>query len=291
MIELKNEHLTVLISETGAELQSIKDSTGKEYLWQADPKYWPRHSPILFPIVCSVNNDTYRVDGKEYHLPRHGFARDREFVLRDQLEDQASFELLWDEETLKVYPFQFALIITYTLDENAISVEWQVDNLDEQEIHFQIGGHPAFNIPGMKEGDVHQGKIRLDAEAPIYRYTSYIDGTHDMTEDLVETTKDGVIEFSEETWGKDSIQIHRCQTTKAEILDPEGRPAVAVYYETPVCAFWSPYKKNAPFVCVEPWYGVGDYRGFDGEFREKPLMNHLLPGASFIGGYQIEIGS
>ena len=231
MIELKNEHLTVLISETGAELQSIKDSTGKEYLWQADPKYWPRHSPILFPIVCSVNNDTYRVDGKEYHLPRHGFARDREFVLRDQLEDQASFELLWDEETLKVYPFQFALIITYTLDENAISVEWQVDNLDEQEIHFQIGGHPAFNIPGMKEGDVHQGKIRLDAEAPIYRYTSYIDGTHDMTEDLVETTKDGVIEFSEETWGKDSIQIHRCQTTKAEILDPEGRPAVAVYYE------------------------------------------------------------
>ncbi len=290
MIELKNEELTILISEIGAELQSIKDATGKEYLWQADPEYWPRHSPILFPIVCSVNNDTYRVDGEEYHLPRHGFARDREFRLLYQLEDEVAFQLLWDDETLKVYPYLFALTITYTLDGKTVSVEWQVDNLDEDEIHFQIGGHPAFNIPDMNKGDVQHGRIQLDANAPVYRYTSFIDGTHDMTEDLVETTEDGMINFTDETWNKDSIQIHRCQTTQADILDKEGKPVVTVYYETPVCAFWSPYKKNAPFVCVEPWYGVGDYRGFDGEFRDKPLMNHLLPGASFVGGYMIEIG-
>jgi len=290
MIELKNETLTILISETGAELQSIKDATGKEYLWQADPNYWPRHSPILFPIVCSVNNDTYRVDGEEYHLPRHGFARDREFQVVYQHEDEVALQLLWDDETLKVYPYLFALTITYTLVGNSISIEWQVDNLDEDEIHFQIGGHPAFNIPDMQEGEAQHGRIQLDASAPIYRYTSFIDGTHDMTEDLVETSEEGIIDFNDETWSKDSIQIHRCQTTQAEILDKEGNPVVTVYYETPVCAFWSPYKKNAPFVCVEPWYGVGDYRGFDGEFRDKPLMNHLLPGASFLGGYQIEIG-
>jgi galactose mutarotase-like enzyme len=290
MIELKNETLTILISEIGAELQSIKDATGKEYLWQADPNYWPRHSPILFPIVCSVNNDTYRVDGEEYHLPRHGFARDREFQVVYQHEDEVALQLLWDDETLKVYPYLFALTITYTLVGNSISIEWQVDNLDEDEIHFQIGGHPAFNIPDMQEGELQHGRIRLDASAPVYRYTSFIDGTHDMTEDLVETSEEGIIDFNDETWSKDSIQIHRCQTTQAEILDKEGNPVVTVYYETPVCAFWSPYKKNAPFVCVEPWYGVGDYRGFDGEFRDKPLMNHLLPGASFLGGYQIEIG-
>jgi len=290
MIELKNETLTILISETGAELQSIKDATGKEYLWQADPNYWPRHSPILFPIVCSVNNDTYRVDGEEYHLPRHGFARDREFQVVYQHEDEVALQLLWDDETLKVYPYLFALTITYTLVGNSISIEWQVDNLDEDEIHFQIGGHPAFNIPDMQEGELQHGRIRLDASAPVCRYTSFIDGTHDMTEDLVGTSEEGIIDFNDETWSKDSIQIHRCQTTQAEILDKEGNPVVTVYYETPVCAFWSPYKKNAPFVCVEPWYGVGDYRGFDGEFRDKPLMNHLLPGASFLGGYQIEIG-
>ena len=81
MVELKNEQLSIVVSEKGAELQSIKDASGKEYLWQADPKFWGRHSPILFPIVCSVNGETYRVDGKEYHLPRHGFARDAEFKL------------------------------------------------------------------------------------------------------------------------------------------------------------------------------------------------------------------
>lgn len=290
MIELKNDLLTILISEKGAELQSIKDASGKEYLWQADPKYWPRHSPILFPIVCSVNNDTYRVDGKEYHLPRHGFARDREFKVYSEFDNEVSFRLLWDEESLKVYPYKFALYITYLLDDNSLFVEWRVDNLDDKEIHFQIGGHPAFNIPDMKEGEIQHGRIQLDADGPLFRYTSYIDGTHDMTEDPVETTDDGAIEFSDETWGKDSIQIHRCQTSQAAILDKDGYPVVTVNYETPVCAFWSPYCKNAPFVCIEPWYGVGDHRGFEGEFRDKPLMNHLLPGASFLGAYEIQIG-
>ena len=93
MVELKNEQLSVVVSEKGAELQSIKDASGKEYLWQADPKYWNRRSPILFPIVCSVNDETYRVDGKEYHLPRHGFARDSEFKLIAQSPRKVTFVL------------------------------------------------------------------------------------------------------------------------------------------------------------------------------------------------------
>ena len=93
MVELRNELLSVVVAEKGAELQSIKDANGKEYLWQADPKYWPRHSPILFPIVCSVNNDTYCVDGKEYHLPRHGFARDTDFTLISQSNRKVTFAL------------------------------------------------------------------------------------------------------------------------------------------------------------------------------------------------------
>lgn len=103
MVELKNDKFTIRVSEKGAELQSIKDADGKEYLWQADPKYWGRHSPILFPIVCSVNNETYRVDGEEYHLPRHGFARDAEFKLIAQGERKITFALESSEETRKVY--------------------------------------------------------------------------------------------------------------------------------------------------------------------------------------------
>ena len=251
MIELKNEQLTIRVAEKGAELQSVKDADGREYMWQAGPE-WSRHSPILFPIVCSVNNNTYVVDGREYHLPRHGFARDAEF--------------------------------SYKLEGNRIQVIWHVENTDCREIHFQIGGHPAFNVPGGKL----EGRIKLDNEAPMTTLKSYPDGSHDMDEVPLEADM-GIMEITEDFFRNDSVKIHKCQTHRAMLVDTDGEPAVTVDYRTPVCAFWSPYGKHAPFVCIEPWYGVGDPRGFSGEFKDKPLMNHLLPGASFMSRYTITI--
>ena len=258
MVELKNEQLSVVVSEKGAELQSIKDASGKEYLWQADPKYWNRHSPILFPIVCSVNNETYRVDGKEYHLPRHGFARDSAFKLIAQSQRKVTFVLESSEET-------------------------------NREIHFQIGGHPAFNIPDMKPGESQSGRIRLDNEEPMDALHSYLDGSHEMDEVPFVETENGLMEFSNNTWRNDSIKIHKCQLHRAELLNKAGESEVTVTFRTPVVAFWSPYDKQAPFVCIEPWYGIGDPRGFKGEFKDKPLMNHLQPGASFMSKYEIII--
>ena len=127
MIELKNELLAIKVAEMGAELQSVKDNEGREYMWQAGD-LWPRHSPILFPIVCSVNNDTYRVDGQAYHLPRHGFARDTEFTVVKQAENQVTLALHESEETLKVYPYRFNLAISYRLEGNKIHVIWHVEN-------------------------------------------------------------------------------------------------------------------------------------------------------------------
>ena len=289
MVELRNEQLSVVVSEKGAELQSIKDASGKEYLWQADPNFWPRHSPILFPIVCSVNNDTYFVDGKEYHLPRHGFARDTEFKLIAQNDRKVTFALESSEETKKVYPYDFTLSISYVLEGNKIGVIWHVHNTDTQEIHFQIGGHPAFNIPGMKAGDTQSGRIRLDNEDALDGLKSYIDGSHEMIEIPVEAEQ-GIIEFTDNTWRNDSVKIHKSQVHRAELLGPDGEPEVTVDFRTPVIAFWSPFGKQAPFVCIEPWYGLGDPRGFNGEFKDKPLMNHLQPGASFMSRYDITIG-
>lgn len=117
MVELKNDVLTIKVAEMGAELQSVKDNSGREYMWQAGEK-WPRHSPILFPIVCSVNNDTYTVDGKEYHLPRHGFARDTMFTLVRETPEKVTMALHDSEETLKVYPYKFNLAVTYRLEGN-----------------------------------------------------------------------------------------------------------------------------------------------------------------------------
>ena len=284
MVELKNEQLAIRVAEKGAELQSVKDNEGREYMWQAGPE-WPRHSPILFPIVCSVNDQTYRVDGKEYHLPRHGFARDKDFTLISQTADKVTFALHDSEETLEVYPYHFNLAITYRLEGNKIHVIWHVENTDNQEIHFQIGGHPAFNVPGGKL----DGMIKLDNEEPMDVLKSYADGSHDMVDVPLEADM-GIMEINNNFFRNDSVKIHKSQTHRAMLMDINGEPAITVDYKTPVCAFWSPYDKQAPFVCIEPWYGIGDPRGFNGEFKDKPLMNHLLPGASFMSKYTITIG-
>ena len=294
METIKNEHLTVCVSEMGAELQSIKDSEGREYLWQGGEK-WPRRSPILFPIVCSVNDDTYTVDGKEYHLPRHGFARDTKFKLIAQGEHKVTYALHESEETLKVYPYRFNLAVSYRLSGNKIHVVWHVENTDCREIHFQIGGHPAFLAPGCKEDEDLKGVIQLlpsnlkSQNSKLKSLKSYIDGSHEMTEIELDQVKDGLIPFNDEFFANDSVKIHDCQTHEACLLDTDGSPAVTVDYKCPIIAFWSPYQKKAPFVCIEPWYGLGDPRGWKGEFKDKPYMNHLQPGASFMSEYTITI--
>ena len=284
MIELKNEQLTIRIAELGAELQSAKNSEGREYMWQAGQQ-WPRHSPILFPIVCSVNENTYVVDGEEYHLPRHGFARDTEFTVISQTGQKVTLALHESSETLKVYPIRFNLAITYRLEDNKVHVIWHVENTDSREIHFQIGGHPAFNMPKGKL----EGTIKLDNEEPMDVLKSYADGSHDMIEVPLEADM-GMIEVSNNFFRNDSVKIHKSQTRRAILMDTNGEPAVTVDYKTPVCAFWSPYGKQASFVCIEPWYGIGDPRGWKGEFKDKPLMNHLQPGASFMSKYTITFG-
>ena len=284
MIELKNEALAICVAEMGAELQSIKDREGREYMWQAGEQ-WPRHSPILFPIVCSVNNNTYVVDGKEYHLPRHGFARDTQFTVISQTGEKVTLALHDTDETLQVYPYHFNLAVTYRLEGNKVHVIWHVENTDTREIHFQIGGHPAFKVPGGKL----EGLVKLDNEEPLDVLKSYADGSHDMVEIPLEADR-GVMEINNNFFRNDSVKIHKSQTRRAMLMDTNGKPAVTVDYKAPVCAFWSPYGKQAPFVCIEPWYGIGDPRGFKGEFKDKPLMNHLLPGASFMSRYSITIG-
>jgi galactose mutarotase-like enzyme len=232
-----------------------------------------------------VNNDTYVVDGKEYHLPRHGFARDTEFTVISQSADKVTLALHDSEETLKVYPFRFNLAISYRLEGNKVHVIWHVENTDNKEIHFQIGGHPAFNVPGGKL----QGTIKLDNEEPMDSLKSYADGSHDMIEIPLDADM-GIMEINNNFFRSDSVKIHKCQTHRAMLMDTNGEPAVTVDYKAPVIAFWSPFDKQAPFVCIEPWYGLGDPRDFRGDFKDKPLMNHLLPGASFMSRYTITVG-
>lgn len=147
MKTLKNTALTLNISLHGAELTSIRDSFGLEFLWQADPAFWKRHSPVLFPIVGSLWDKHFRVNGREYEMGQHGFARDMDFRLVSEREDEMWFELNSSPETLAKYPYKFTLRIGYRLEANKIHVMWEVSGDDSQTMWFQIGAHPAFYLP------------------------------------------------------------------------------------------------------------------------------------------------
>lgn len=291
MEKLQNEYLTVEVSDLGAELQSIKDADDKEYLWQGDDKYWGRRSPILFPIVCGLWKGTYRTEGETYQLGRHGFARDMNFKVLRQTDHSVTYVLHETENTLRQYPYHFMLSITYKLVNNEVHVIWHVHNTDTREMHFQIGAHPAFNLPGISEGEPIKGVLRFDNTDEIDR----IYGNHDgcITDDRypLPTLEGGLLPFNEETFKDDAIVIDHCQLHSIEILDPQdARPVVTVKFNTPCVGIWTPYGKNAPFICLEPWYGVHDHYEYKGQFRDKYLMNHLQPGASFMSEYVIRIG-
>ena len=154
--ELKNELLCVTIDSHGAELKSLKrNHDNQEYMWKGDPAFWGRTSPVLFPFVGGVNQKKYRVDGKEYAMNQHGFARDMEFSLISQAKEEIWFELHSNEETLQKYPYAFVLKLGYKLKENSVEVCWQVENPSDKTMFFAIGGHPAFNCPVKELSLIH----------------------------------------------------------------------------------------------------------------------------------------
>lgn len=287
MQQLKNDELTVIISEHGAEMQSIKDRQGREYLWQGDAKYWGKHSPLLFPIVCGLWNETLHVDGKEYHMHRHGFGQHVDYTVISQSEERLTLALTDSEATLESYPYHFNLAITYRLEGNEVRVIWHVENTDTREIYFQIGGHPAFNVPGIAEGEKLHGFLRFDNPSPA-RLFGNTGGCITPDHHPVKT-QDGLWEFTCKDFDDDALVFDESQIHRVELLDQEKKRVLALSFKAPALGIWSPTGKDAPFICIEPWYGIHDRVGFTGDIKDKYLINKLLPGASFMSQYTIEI--
>jgi galactose mutarotase-like enzyme len=221
-------------------------------------------------------------------MQRHGFARDMDFQLIAKTDRKVTFALEDTPETHRCYPYHFMLSITYRLDGNKIHVIWHVHNTERNEIHFQIGGHPAFMIPGVKEGDEVKGTIRFDNTDKIERLIGnmngcIIPGRFDVG------SMDGIWHFNEDSFKEDCVIIDKSQVKQVALLDEDGQPSVTVDMKTPCVGIWAPYGKHAPFVCIEPWYGIHDKVEYSGDFRQKYLMNHLQPGASFLSEYTITI--
>ena len=290
MHTLTNGTLTVNVKEHGAELSSIRKGE-VEYLWQADPAFWGRHSPVLFPIVGSVWEAKYRVGEKEFSLGQHGFARDMKFTLLSKTETEIAFRLESTEETLAKYPWPFVLDIEYKLHENNVDVIWKVTNPGAEEMFFQIGAHPAFYYPDYDVEKTERGYLSFDKNEGLECIRIKGKGCVDaQTKHPLEVPADGLFPLAKDTFDViDTIMMQDSQIGKTTLHRTDKSPWLSVTFDAPVVGIWSPPTKNAPFICLEPWYGRCDTFEYAGDYRDKDWMNRLAPGQTFETSYTITL--
>ncbi|EEP6719518.1 aldose 1-epimerase family protein [Listeria monocytogenes] len=290
MIKLENEVLLVEMKTAGAELTRIfhKD-TGLEYLWNADSKFWGRHSPVLFPTVGRLVEDTYLVDGKSYHLGQHGFARDRDFQVIEQTEKSVRFELDADEDSLAVYPYKFKLSIIYTIEKNTVAVSYEVENTDNKRIYFSIGAHPAFNLP-LTDGTTFEDYY-LDFGTEENLETLCLEGPYRSGEIKKVVDKPAqYLPLSYDLFKNDALIFEALKQKEMTIKSDKTPHFVKVSFpEFPFVGVWTA-KPGTPFLCIEPWYGIADGAGESVELRDKAGIEHLEPEAVFASEYEITVG-
>jgi galactose mutarotase-like enzyme len=276
MIQLKFGDLSAGICRKGAELRSLKHAkTGLEYMWQANPDFWGKHSPVLFPIVGSLKNDRYLFNGESYALPRHGFARDKVFSAHQTDDNEVVFTLEEDEEILKVYPFKFRLQLKYRLDETGLSCTYIVHNPSENALWFSVGGHPAFNVPLMPDTTYDDYYLTFNKDEPLIRWHLQ-EGLISNETSVLEATN-GRLNLNPSLFHEDAIVLKNLKSTQVTLgCDKHAHGFHFDFSGFPYLGIWA--AKDAPFVCIEPWCGHADTVGHNQQLTEKPGIERLGAG-------------
>lgn len=286
---LENDILSVEIDSFGAEVKSVKSKKdNKEYMWNADKKYWGRTSPVLFPFVGSCRNKEYSYQGITYKMMQHGFARDLEHTLLSKTGDSIWFCLKATPATKQIYPFDFVLKIGYELKDNALKVMWKVENpSSDKNLYFSIGAHPAFCC-NFTEDEYRIGfsKNGFALESIAYHGINEENGLS-ITEDLSLKLKDGAVSVSKDFFDRCALIFEGCQADEVSLISKDGNAFVSVSFDMPLFALWSPEGKSAPFICIEPWCGRCDHEDFRGTLEEREYSNSLSAGGYFESGYTV----
>ncbi|QOG01465.1 aldose 1-epimerase family protein [Flavobacterium sp. MDT1-60] len=278
---ISNSTLKASIKHSGAELSSLKNSQNKEFIWEGNPDFWGKHSPVLFPIVGTLKNNTYRVNGKEYQLPRHGFAREMEFQLIDKRENSAAFSLKSNTETLKKYPFEFELQLIYTLHESTLDIQYKITNKSESKIPFSIGAHPAIALPENFESYA----LKFEREEVLKYYLLENDLISNRTE-VLETTN-SLVSLNYKLFENDALIFKTLESNSLTILE-NSKPYIKVDFEDfPSLGIWT--KEQAPFICIEPWLGYSDTAVNSGDLFEKEGILILDANQTFTSKFSIQI--
>ena len=278
---ISNSTLSASIKHAGAELFSIKNNQNKEYIWEGNPDFWGKHSPVLFPIVGTLKNNIYTIDGNEYQLPRHGFARDMEFQLIEKTENSATFSLESTTETLKKYPFEFELQLIYTLEDTSLSIAYKVINKNGKKMPFSIGAHPAIALPENFENYAFE----FEQEETLKYYLLENDLISKKTK-VLETTNN-TVPLNYSLFENDALIFKTLKSKSLTILE-NSNPYIKVDFEDfPSLGLWT--KEKAPFICIEPWLGYSDTAENSGDLFEKEGILVLEANENFQSKFSITI--
>lgn len=288
---IENENLICTIDSKGSEIKSVKDrKTQKEYMWNGDPAFWGRTSPVLFPFVGGVKDKKYRYEGKTFEMSQHGFARDMEFTLVSHKDDEIWMELNSTDDTLEKYPLKFLLKIGYRLKGRSLSVLWIVENKNEKDMPFAIGAHPGFMMPLTEK---HSFRLFDRNGNPVNSIENRIFAGGGCVSDNTEVvdTPDGMLPITSHLFDGDALVVEHEQLGTVELIkEGEDTPEVSVKFDAPLVGLWSPPKKNAPFICIEPWYGRCDSENFTGELKDREYEQILEAGREFSSEYVMTFG-
>lgn len=278
---LKNDTLKITVTERGAELKSITAlSDGTEYLFDSDPIWWKYSSPILFPIVGKVNGGKYLVEGKEFNLPQHGFARTSDFWLVDATNDTLTFALEANSATLKVYPYRFRLEISFNLVGNEVKVGWKVANVDDKTIYFSIGAHPAISCPINYRENFNDCYLKFNKLEKSARIPLSADGA--LTRDKIPTLDGTELDLNYDMFKNDALVFDDLKSDEISVCSRKSSKSLTIRAKNfPYWGIWTPAKGGAPFICIEPWHGHADYEDFTGELKDKEGIINLPVSETF----------
>ena len=289
MQTVQNNKLKVVVSPVAAELRSIKDSEGHEYLWQGSTDYWKRQAINLFPYIGRLTEGCYTYKGKRYEMNRHGFLPEIEMSVFDVSDDSVCYVLQENEKTLASYPFPFELKINYILDENKINILYQVINTGDEPMYFGIGGHPGFRVP-LEEGLKFEDYYLEFAEKCTPTRIGMSETCYPNNTDRIYPLKDDkIIPLQHNLFDDDAIVLKK-MSNKVTLKSDKGTKSISVQYpEMKYLGFWHTVKSDAPFICIEPWTSLPSRDGITEDISTQPDMICLDPGDKYTNSWMIRI--
>ena len=285
---LTNSLLQIKISSKGAELQSIFHKQHQlEYMWSGDANFWGKKSPVLFPIVGGLKNNTYIYKGNSYSLSRHGFARDSEFIATHQTENSITFSIHSNEQTLKAYPFLFRFSVQYELENDKLYVHYLVENIGADEMYFSVGAHPAFKVPLIDELAFNDFYLQFNKAENAVQWLLSADGLIEKKSiQLLNNTNQ--LKLTKELFYGDALVFKQLLSNTISIVSNKTAHGLKVQFDDfPFTGIWS--AKDANFVCIEPWCGIADSVDTNQDITQKEGINILLPQENFKKTWSVEV--